>query len=167
VEYWLVWSLVLLVAGLLISVMEVVLPSGGLLAIAALGALLGSLICAYQLSGAAAAIFACIEVICVPAVVIMAFKILPKTSLGRQLILSPPVSPKMEKQTAHSAAVSNDVLAALVDKQGITATMLRPSGTVEIDGRRLSVVTRGEMIAAGKAVRVIEVEGNRIVVEAV
>jgi len=166
-EYWLIWSLVLFVVGLLIAVMEVVLPSGGLLAVAAMGSLIGSLVCAYKLSGWAAAILAGIEVICVPVVVVLAFKILPKTSLGRQLILSPPTPSKNTKTSAPGVAVTNDGFTALVNKQGRAATMLRPSGTVEIEGRRISVVTRGEMIAEGKSVRVIEVEGNRIVVEAV
>lgn len=164
-EYWLIWSLVLFVVGLLIAVIEVVVPSGGLLAIAALGALIGSLVCAYQLSGLTATALAAVELVCVPVVVVFAFKILPKTSLGRQLFLSPP-APSKSSGWATSAVAANDGFSALAGKQGKAATMLRPAGTVEIDGRRISVVTRGEMIAEGKTVRVIEVEGNRIVVEA-
>ena len=41
---------------------------------------------------------------------------------------------------------------------------LRPAGFAEIGGRRVDVVTRGENIESGAAVKVLEVEGNRVVV---
>lgn len=164
-EYWLIWSLVLFAVGLVIVVVEVIVPSGGILGIAAFGALVGSLYCAYQLNAWAAAALAAIELVCVPIVVVLAFKILPKTSLGRQLILSPPTPPRATGSPA--AAAGGDGYSALVGVEGKAATMLRPSGTAEIGGRRVSVVTRGEMISLGSAVRVIEVEGNRVVVEAI
>lgn len=163
-DYWLIWSLVLFAVGLVIIVVEVIVPSGGILGIAALGALVGSLVCAYQLSGWAAAALAGIELVCVPIVVVLAFKILPKTSLGRQLILSPPSLPNTGSAVSPSAG---DGFSALLGVEGKAATMLRPSGTAEFNGRRISVVTRGEMISLGSSVRVIEVEGNRIVVEAI
>ena len=44
---------------------------------------------------------------------------------------------------------------------------LRPAGIAEIDGRRIDVVSDGEMIEPSVTVRVIQVEGNRVVVERV
>ena len=49
-------------------------------------------------------------------------------------------------------------------KTGKACTTLRPAGIAEIDGVRLNVVTEGDYIDAGTAVKVISVEGNRIVV---
>ena len=57
-------------------------------------------------------------------------------------------------------------LVELAGKQGVAVTNLRPSGSAEIDGERYDVVTESEFIEPGTAVRVIEVEGFRIVVEA-
>ena len=54
----------------------------------------------------------------------------------------------------------NDLLHA----HGETVTSLRPSGVANVSGRRTDVVTRGEMIDAGQAIEVIEVEGRRVVV---
>lgn len=42
--------------------------------------------------------------------------------------------------------------------------MLRPSGTVQIGDRRIDVITEGEFIPKGTKVKVIKVEGFRIVV---
>ena len=53
----------------------------------------------------------------------------------------------------------------LIGKKGITKTILRPSGIVEIEGKRYDVVTRGEFIEPGKVVFVDEVQGNRIIVQ--
>ena len=53
---------------------------------------------------------------------------------------------------------------ALLGKEGTTLTVLRPSGCVDIEGIHLDVVTGGEYVEKGVPIRVIEVEGNRIVV---
>lgn len=55
-------------------------------------------------------------------------------------------------------------LSLYLGKQGIALTPLRPAGSVEIDGRRLDVVTEGEFIHHGAEVEVIKVEGTRVVV---
>lgn len=53
----------------------------------------------------------------------------------------------------------------LLGKSGKTVTPLHPAGCADLDGVRLDVVTRGEFIEKDVPVTVIEVEGNRIVVE--
>ncbi|SFQ76544.1 NfeD-like C-terminal, partner-binding [Hymenobacter arizonensis] len=47
---------------------------------------------------------------------------------------------------------------------GHTLSALRPSGTVLFGTERREVVTRGEFVASGSAVRVLAIEQNRIVV---
>ncbi|MBI1337060.1 MAG: hypothetical protein GC164_08870 [Phycisphaera sp.] len=48
---------------------------------------------------------------------------------------------------------------------GRSATMLRPSGRIDIDGRVVDAVSIGNWIEPGKTVRVTEVTGNRVVVD--
>ncbi|MBI2946092.1 MAG: NfeD family protein [Verrucomicrobia bacterium] len=55
----------------------------------------------------------------------------------------------------------------LLNQTGVTHTNLRPSGTAVINGRRVDVVTEGSMIDRGTPVRVIAVEGLRVVVRAI
>jgi membrane-bound serine protease (ClpP class) len=166
-EPWLIWALVLFVAGLFIIVVEVLVPSGGLLGLAAMVCLVGSLFCAYKTSGLAVAVLAGIEGICVPLVIYLGFKILPRTSLGRRLILKPPGAEGSDAETAQRAvASSGDRFDELLGREGVVVTALRPSGSVDFDGRRVSVVSDGEAISDGTRVRVIHIEGNRVVVEA-
>lgn len=166
-ETWLIWSLALFVAGLLIAVAEVVLPSAGLLALAALACLVGSLFCAYQLSGMTAVILAIVEVITVPIVIVLAFKVLPKTRLGKGLMLAPPSTSSSRNASASTGLPKASPFDELIGRTGIAVSALRPSGTMELDGRRISVVSDGQLVPAGRRVRVVLVEGNRIVVDVV
>lgn len=52
----------------------------------------------------------------------------------------------------------------LLGKEGVALTPLRPSGTAIIDQCHVDVVTAGEMIEKDKRVKVIHVEGMRVVV---
>ena len=52
----------------------------------------------------------------------------------------------------------------LLDQTGVTLTALRPAGTAQINGKRVDVVTEGGFVDKGQPVRVVAVEGMRVVV---
>ncbi len=52
----------------------------------------------------------------------------------------------------------------LLGKTGTASSDLRPAGTAMIDGIRCDVVTDGEYIARDTTIRVVDVDGGRIVV---
>lgn len=56
-------------------------------------------------------------------------------------------------------------LSLFAGKEGIALTPLRPAGSADIEGHRLDVVTEGEFVGTGKRVKVIKVEGTRVVVK--
>ena len=56
---------------------------------------------------------------------------------------------------------------SLVNQTGETLTTLRPSGTAVINGKRVDVVSEGAFIEAGRMIKVVAVEGLRVVVRAV
>lgn len=55
----------------------------------------------------------------------------------------------------------------LVNCTGVTITQLRPSGTAFINGKRVDVVTEGDLIEQGASIKVVAVEGLRVVVREV
>ena len=63
-----------------------------------------------------------------------------------------------------SDAAENNDLNYFIGKEGVTRTVLRPSGIAEFDGVKLNVVSDGEFIGENCQIRVLAVEGNRIVV---
>ena len=55
----------------------------------------------------------------------------------------------------------------LLDQTGKALTPLRPSGMAVISGKRIDVVTEGPFIEPGTAVKVVAVEGMRVIVRSV
>ncbi len=79
-------------------------------------------------------------------------KFFPESPLGRAFI---------------SRQVTGDIgteRPELLDHTGTALSPLRPAGTVLIDGKRVDVVTEGQMVEKGAPVRVVSVEGMRVVV---
>jgi membrane-bound serine protease (ClpP class) len=83
-------------------------------------------------------------------------KYFPMTPIGRGMTISKDLS---------DASGTDDTLLALAGKSGEAISDLRPAGFARIDGRRVDVVTQGGMIEEGTPIKVIEIEGNRVVVK--
>ena len=74
----------------------------------------------------------------------------------------------------HSETESNEEgyrsiedLSVFMDKEGTASSVLRPTGIADFDGVRLNVSSEGDYIPAGTKVRIIKVEGAKILVKAV
>ena len=52
----------------------------------------------------------------------------------------------------------------LLDRTGVAISQLRPSGAAYINGKRVDVVTEGTLIDQGASIRVVALEGIRVVV---
>jgi len=52
----------------------------------------------------------------------------------------------------------------LMNRTGVAYTQLRPSGTALIDGKRIDVVTEGGLVDKDTPVKVIAIEGMRVIV---
>lgn len=149
-------AVVLLGLGLGLIVAEILFPSLGLLAVLATAAIIGSVAVAFGIDSSTGTVFLAVVAIAVPVTILLGFKIFPKTPMGKALI-----NPGLSFDSTRSYD-ARDI--ALAGKEGVVESMLRPAGIARIEGRRVDVVSRGEMIQAGERVRVVEVEGNRVVV---
>jgi membrane-bound ClpP family serine protease len=58
-----------------------------------------------------------------------------------------------------------DDLNYLIGSEGVSLTVLRPSGTADFNGVRLDVVSEGDFIPKGTNVVIDKIEGHRIVVK--
>lgn len=84
---------------------------------------------------------------------------LPNSTRFRGLLLT-------ESLDSSAGFISATPRSDLVGKEAVALTDLRPAGTVDIDGERIDVVTEGDYVKAGSAVRFIRAEGHRHVVRA-
>ncbi len=152
--------ILLFILGLVFISAEVFFPSMGILTLLATGSVAASVILAFvHLGTMTGVIFLLGVLVLVPVTLVIAFRALPKTPFGKKLILDGPTF-----QDTKGAAVTQDI-DGLVGLDGIAVTPLRPAGIAEIDGRRVDVVTRGNMIEKGETIRVVLVEGNRVIVD--
>ena len=62
------------------------------------------------------------------------------------------------------SSFSQELYVDLIGKEGVSLTILRPAGMVRVDGRKYSAVTGGEFIEKDIPVKVVKVEGSRVVV---
>jgi len=79
-------------------------------------------------------------------------KFIPKTKLFQNLMLA----------TISPSAATNDNLLGL---EGRSHSDLRPGGTAYFDDQKIDVVTLGDYIPRDTPIRIVEVHGNRIIVE--
>lgn len=61
-------------------------------------------------------------------------------------------------------AAENEELAALLDQEGITTSVLSPVGTAEFDGVRLEVISECAYLGKDVPVKVYRIDGNHIIV---
>ena len=158
----LVWILLLVVAGLLLILLEVFIPSGGVLGLLAVLALGAGIVMAFIEQGAAVGMAVLSgSFLAVPVVLVLAFRWFPATPLGRRVLPPPPapedVMPDVDRRRR---------LRELVGRGGRTASELVPWGSVVIDGDVVDAVSEGGPLAAGLAVEVVGVEGRALVVRA-
>lgn len=148
----------LLVIGFILVVIEMYVPGFGAPGITGIACLIAGVILK-----ANSALEALIMAIVIIALLCVALSIsIHSVSKGR-LAKSKLV---LHETATDAGSIGENDLKYYLDKTGTTTTVLRPVGMGEFDGVKLNVVSDGEFIAAGETVRVIAVEGNRIVVKA-
>ena len=157
------WAILLLLVGMLLLVAEVFIPSGGAISIAAGLTLLGAIVSAFyawwpKSPGAFWSYMASMAIL-LPATLGVAFYFWPSTPIGKRAILDAPspeeVEPFVELQ---------EKFARMVGRIGETVTLLNPAGIIHIDGQRVHCQSEGMILEPRTPVKVIAVQGNRVVV---
>ena len=148
-------SLLLLAAGILVVVVEMFIPSAGVLGFVAASCLIASIIVAFMHSIFFGFCILATTSLAMPLLFLMLVKVWPLTPLGKAILMN---------DTIENILPESDV-DKLIDRVGKATTKMLPSGIVEIDGKQHDAVSEGYAIGAGDAVKVISVRGNRIYVE--
>jgi len=86
-----------------------------------------------------------------------AFKYFQRKGTLKRFILS-------DSATREAGYSSSKDYSHLLGKAGKASTPMRPSGMVEIEGKRYDAVSEGGYVDAGETIEVLQVEGYRIVV---
>jgi membrane-bound ClpP family serine protease len=147
-------AILLLLAGLLLLVAEMLLPTHGVLGLLGAAALAGSVVTCFRIDsrvgfGALAAM-----VLAAPFAWMLFVKVWPRTPIGRRMILAPA-----------SGRLADAAVA--VGQTGVALSELRPMGVCTFGEHRVEARAERGTISAGTRVQVVELIDRRPTVRAV
>lgn len=152
--------LICFVLGLGFLVAEMFMPGFGLPGISGIILELIAIVLVYLRFGGLAALGMTLIVLALVAIALsLALRSVNKGRLSKSsVILS-------DEETPEEGYVATQDMEVFLGREGVTTTVLRPTGMAEFDGVKLNVSADGEYIARDESVRVIRVEGARVVVK--
>ncbi len=142
----------LLIAGVILLVLETVLP-GMIAGVVGACCLLAGVVVAYDRFGLRTGhgVLVCVLFILLVGTILY-LKYFPTSRFANKFISHQSIG-----------AIGGERL-DLLNRKGVAYTVLRPSGTALIEGHRVDVVTEGEFVEKGSALEVVAIEGMRVVV---
>lgn len=156
----LAWAIVLLAVGLGVMVLEVFIPSGGVLGFVSVLALVSAVVTAFLEQGVLGGFFfLALTIVLVPMVLAVAFRWFPVTPLGRRVLPPPPEATDVVPQRE-----AREEVRRLVGSSGLVVDELVPWGTVRVAGRTLEAMSEGGVVGAGEPVDVVGTQGLSLVV---
>lgn len=154
-----VYQVIIFIVGLIFLVIEMFIPDFGIAGgIGIVLLVIGILITASTPLEAVVMFIMLLAIVGV--VVTVVLHSATKGRLSKTLILKD----SLNKEAGY---IGTEDLEYFIGREGISITVLRPSGTAEFDGVKLDVVSEGEYIPKGSKIKIIQVSGRRIVVKAI
>jgi len=153
------WAVLLFLLGIILLLVEaLLLPGFGFAGAGGIAAVLASIVLAS--SSMEQALYSLVAALLASTVLLaLSFRFLKTRRLWQRLILGD----RQDNSQGYVAQAGD--LGRFLDRTGTAVSPLRPAGVAEIDGERVDVVTEGDFILAGSPVRVVQVEGVRVVVK--
>ena len=150
------------VIGVGLLVAEVFMPGFGVAGISGIVLEVISIVLTYAKYGGLAALGLTVVILAVIGITIsVSLRSVTKGRLSKsRLILK-------DRETSAEGYIATADMDVFTGKEGESTTVLRPSGMADVDGIRLNVVSEGEYIPKGTKVRVVRVDGARVVVRAI
>ncbi len=155
-----VWSIFLLLLGLCVLVVELFIPSSGLLGLLSALCLIGSIVLGFWTSQLMGTIMLGIELVLVPVALGLAVKYWPYTPIGKLTLIPRPEHPDDVLPETEAYRGLNE----LVGRYGISKTLMMPGGMISLDGKAYDAVSEGSAIDPGQRVLVVGVSTQRLIV---
>jgi membrane-bound serine protease (ClpP class) len=156
-------------AGLLAILAEMFLPTAGVLGAAGLGSIIASIVVVFRrFGGQTGALYLAAVAVLIPVLIALYFKYFPRSPMGRWLMIRKAPGDGQDGargvQSGGGPPAEPGPYAGLAGREGRTLTALHPVGLVLIGDRKYSAVSGGEFIERDRQVKVLKVEGSRILV---
>jgi membrane-bound ClpP family serine protease len=161
----LLWGLCLLAVAVIIVIVDVFLPSAGVLSVTAVLVAIAGVVCLWRYDTTWGLIGTLLTIVAAPTLFFLGLRVMPHTPLGRRIILGGPAT--QEQDTLPATDAATEALRELVGQQGEVVTDLRPIGTVRVAGKRYDALSDMGLVRAGSAVKVVAVEDGQVKVRPV
>jgi membrane-bound ClpP family serine protease len=173
-DTYLIVSIGLLLLALVLLVLEVFIPTGGLLGVLCGTSFVGSVVSMFLYSVTAGLLLLMGSAITAPFLVLGLARIWVRSPIAKRLAVGDdgptrlfddagedlPEHDRDDPEAVEAARAAarrsrQAALDALVGREGIADTDLRPAGFIRLDGRRLDAIAESSLIEAGTPVRVV------------
>lgn len=146
--------------GLGFLIVEMFLPGFGLPGISGIVLEVAAVVITYLRFGGLAALGMTLIVLALIAIAIsLALRSVDKGRLSKSSVIL------NQAETPEEGYVATQDLEVFLGREGVTTTVLRPTGMAEFDGVKLNVTADGEYMPKDQPVRIDRVEGARVVVK--
>lgn len=153
----LLWGIGLLAGAFLVLLLELFLPSAGVLLLVSGVLAVSSIVCLFRYETVWGVIGTLIVVVGGPTMGFFGLQIMPHTPIGKRMILG---SPNADGEDMPPP--SGNELDALLGLEGEVVSDLRPVGSVKVAGKRYDAISDTGMLRAGTPIRVSGVQGSEL-----
>lgn len=150
------WIFTLIILGIVLLFLEIFIP-GGILGVAGIVLLATGIFMTADsvLQGVG---YVSMMLLILGLLIVLSFRFSMTRRFWKRLSLTT----RQTKNEGYVAPIQK--LESYFGRQGVALSTLRPAGTADFDGERLDVVTEGGFIPKGTPIKVIAVEGTRVIV---
>jgi membrane-bound ClpP family serine protease len=151
-----VWAVILIAGGIGVILLEMFIPSGGILGLFAALSIVSGVVVAFMAGLKYGTIALVAVAVIVPVVVMLMLKWWPETAFGKMILI-----PDRDRDQEPNP------LAHLVGRHGLVRKQMMPNGQIMVDDRTFDAVSQGTLIEEGTSIVVVTADGNRILVRPV
>ena len=159
-------AIALLLAGAVLFLLEVFLPSGGVLALLSASTLVASVVVMFMFDGMLGIALLLSYFVLIPVSLYWGLKVWRGSSIGHKLILGADTEGTDDKESIvrseQARLLRADGIKSMIGKIGIADSTLRPVGFVRIENERLDAIAEGEVIELGQRVEVVDAYDNQL-----
>ena len=152
----LAWGIVLIAVALILFVLEILVPSAGVIAVVSAISLIAGIVLLFGVSTTAGLMGCAVTLFAMPFLIAFAIKIWPHTFIAKMITLNDETNRPDENEQPSPAANLD------IGMTGRTLTPLRPVGTCLIDGKREECIASAGTIEKDTLVEIVLVDGMQI-----
>lgn len=160
-EGLLIWGIVLIAVAAFLLVLEVFIPSAGIIAVTSAVVAIAGIVCLFRYDTNWGLIGSLAVMVIGPILGGFMLKIWPSTPIGRRLIYGDQTEEDRQRLAESERAMQAERL-ALIGLEGKAITDLRPIGMAQIGDNRYEVLAESGWIKAGSPLRITQADGAQI-----